>query len=137
MEPVNRLHKQHADRRTKPTLEEIFGALQSVLAKYSTVYIVVDALDECLDRDGNRSQFLAKVRDLQGGTDLRLMATSRFIPDITEKFRTGPTLEIRASDEDIKRFVAGQTYRLPGCIRRDNALQSLVQLKVVEAVDGL
>lgn len=136
-EPVNRLHKQHADRRTKPTLEEIFGALQSVLANYSSVYIAVDALDECLDRDGDRSQFLSRLRDLQGRTDLRLMVTARFIPDITDEFNTGPTLEIRASDEDIKRFVVGQTYRLPKCIRRDNALQSLVQIKVVEAVDGM
>lgn len=108
-----------------------------MFAKYSTIYIVVDALDESLDRDGNRSQFLDKRRDLQGRTDLRLMGTSRFIPDITEKFRTGPTLEVRASDEDIKRFVAGQTYRLPGCIQHENALQSLVKDKVVEAVDGM
>ena len=136
-EPVELLHKQHADRGTKPSLEEIFGALQSVLATYSSVYLVVDALDECPDKDGSRHQFLAKLRDLQGRTDLRLMATSRFILGIETEFKGMPTLEVRANDEDVKRFVAGQTYQLPKCIQRDVKLKGLVQDKIVEAVDGM
>jgi hypothetical protein len=133
-EPVELLHKQHADRGTKPSLEEISGALQSVLATYSSVYLVVDALDECPDKDGSRHQFLAKLRDLQGRTDLRLMATSRLIET---EFKGMPTLEVRANDEDVKRFVAGQTYQLPKCIQRDVKLKGLVQDKIVEAVDGM
>lgn len=136
-EPVELLHKQHADRGTKPSLEEIFGALQSVLATYSSVYLVVDALDECPDKDGSRHQFLTKLRDLQGRTDLRLIATSRFILGIETEFKGMPTLEVRANDEDVKRFVAGQTYQLPKCIQRDVKLKGLVQDKIVEAVDGM
>lgn len=138
-EPIERLHMQHADRGTKPSLEEIFGALQSVLAKHSIVYVAVDALDECPNRDGTRRQFLAKLRDLQGKSriDLRLVVTSRFIPDIVDDFSAALTLEVRASDEDVKRFVAGQTYRLPRCIKRDDKLQDMVQDKIVQAVDGM
>lgn len=136
-EPVERLHKKHADRGTKPSLEEIFGALQSVLTNYSSVYVVVDALDECSDRDGNRRQFLAKLRDLQGRTDLHLVATSRFIPEIVNEFSAALTLEVRASDGDVKQFVAGQIYRLPKCVQRDETLQDMVQDKVVQAVDGM
>ncbi|KAF1950514.1 hypothetical protein CC80DRAFT_426705 [Byssothecium circinans] len=122
MEPVARLHKQHAERGTTPSLNEIFGALQCVVANYSSVYVVVDALDECPDQDGTRHQFLAKLRDLQGERDVRLMATSRFISDIVSEFSAALTLEVRASDDDVKRFVAGQTYRLPKCIQCDDAL---------------
>ncbi|MCJ1468158.1 hypothetical protein MMC07_006786 [Pseudocyphellaria aurata] len=138
-EPIEHLHMQHADRGTKPSLEEIFGALQTVLANHSIVYIAIDALDECPNRDGTRRQFLAKLRDLQGKNriDLRLVVTSRFIPDILADFSAALTLEVRASDEDVKRFVAGQTDRLPGCIRRDKILQGMVQDKIVQAVDGM
>ena len=46
-------------------------------------------------------------------------------------------LEVRASKEDVKRFVAGQIPRLPKCIRRDDELILTVQSKIVEAVDGM
>lgn len=135
IEPVERLHQRHADRGTKPSLDEIYSALRDVFAYYPSVRVVIDALDEC--QDGTRHQFLAKLRDLQAGRDVRLMATSRFIPEIEDAFRDALMLEVQASREDVKRFVAGQTYRLPRCIRRDTALQEIVQEKIVEAVDGM
>ncbi|KAF2809675.1 uncharacterized protein BDZ99DRAFT_33975 [Mytilinidion resinicola] len=135
--PVERLHKQHANRGTRPSPDEVFSALQDVLAHYSTIHIVVDALDECQDSDGTRCQFLAKLRDLQAVRDVRLMATSRFIPEITDGFNEALRLEVQASREDVKRFVAGQSYRLPRCIQHDPALQEIVQEKIVEAVDGM
>jgi hypothetical protein len=108
-EPVSRMYQHHSRRGTRPSLEETFSALQSVIKDYSSVYLVVDALDECLDKDGTRSRFLAKIRALQreATTDLRLMVTSRFIPEIEEKFEGESKLEVRASDEDVKQFVAG------------------------------
>jgi len=136
-EPVACLYRQHGDRGTRPSLEEILSALKLILANYSSVYVIIDALDECLDRDGSRSQLLAKLVDLQRRTDLHLMVTSRFIPDIIEKFRLMLTLEVRASDVDVKRFVAGQICRLPKCIQRDEELQALVRDGVVQAVDGM
>jgi hypothetical protein len=134
---VERLHQQHVNRGTKPSLEEIYSTLQDVLTYYPTVYIVIDALDECQSSDGTRRQFLAKLRDLQAGQDVRLMATSRSIPEIVAAFREAPRLEVQASKGDVKRFVAGQTDRLPRCIQRDPLLQEMVQEKIVEAADGM
>jgi uncharacterized membrane-anchored protein YjiN (DUF445 family) len=135
VEPVEQLHRKHADKGTRPSLDEVFGTLQDVLANFSTVHIVIDALDEC--REDARHQFLAKLQDLQAGRSLRLMATSRFIPDIVDRFKEALRLEVQASDEDVKRFVAGQTYRMPKRIQRDSALLDMMQDKIVEAVDGM
>jgi hypothetical protein len=44
---VKDLYDQHKDKRTRPSLEEIRGVLQSLAAMYSRVYFIVDALDEC------------------------------------------------------------------------------------------
>ncbi|KAH8702902.1 ankyrin repeat domain-containing protein [Phaeosphaeriaceae sp. PMI808] len=137
IEPVERMHQQHFNRGTRPTADEILVALQSVLARFSTVHVVIDALDECRDSDGTRRLFLAKLRDLQAKTDVRLMVTSRFIPDIVNEFDKALRLEVQASNEDVRRFVAGQVYRLPRCIQRDTALQDMVQSKIEEAVDGM
>ena len=137
MGPVECLHMQHAKWGTRPSVNEIFAALQSVLAKFSTVHVVVDGLDECRNSDGTRRLFLAKLRELQAKTDLRLMITSRLIPDVVDEFKTALRLEVQASDEDVRRFIAGQIYRLPKCIQRDTALQELVQGKIIEAVNGM
>ena len=68
---------------------------------------------------------------------MRLLFTSRFISEITLKFYLDSTLEVRASEEDVKCFVAGQIPRLPGCIQRDKDLKLAVQNKIVEAADGM
>ncbi|XP_014551953.1 hypothetical protein COCVIDRAFT_30600 [Bipolaris victoriae FI3] len=136
-EPVERLHKKHHDLGTKPTIEEIFSALQEVIAKYSTVYLVIDALDECRDIDGTRSQLLTKLRGLQIEQDVRIMATARFIPEIEAEFQAAMKLEIRASDDDVRCYVTSQMHRLPPCILRKPALQVMVQDELVKAVDGM
>lgn len=135
--PVKQLHERHADRGTRPSSDEVFNALQDVLGHYPTVYIVVDALDECQDSDGTRRRFSTKLRDLQARWDIRLMVTSRSIPEVVEWFEEAPKLEVRASNEDVKQFLAGQIFRLPRCVQRDSALQEIVQEKIAEAVDGM
>jgi Cdc6-like AAA superfamily ATPase len=132
---IERLYEEHDKGKTKPSLDNIYRALQDVLGHYPTVHIVIDALDEC--QDSTRVQLLAKLRDLQTGQDVRLMATSRFMLKVESVFKGALMLEVKASEEDVKHYVVGQTWRLPTCIQLDAALQKLVQEKIVEAVDGM
>jgi hypothetical protein len=132
--PVTRLYGDHSKRQSRPLQDELFTALLIVCSSYAGVYIVVDALDECMDIG---IPIIEKLRDLQAKTNVRLLFTSRFIPEITQNFRSDPILEVRASEEDVKRFVAGQIPRLPNCIRRDDKLIRMVQTKISEAVDGM
>lgn len=136
-QPVSDLYDHHRVRGSRPSVEELLDALQSVLAKYSKAYVVIDALDECEDRESTRSQLLKLCRDLQGQRDLRLMATSRHIADIADKFKGVPHLEVYASNDDVKRYVVGQFDQLAKCVKRDSDLQELIQNKIVEAVDGM
>ncbi|KAH7411643.1 hypothetical protein DE146DRAFT_674164 [Phaeosphaeria sp. MPI-PUGE-AT-0046c] len=133
--PVEKLHQKHAGRGTKPSLDDIYSAIRDVLALYPYVYIVVDALDEC--QNETRRQLCTKLFDLQKESDMRLLVTSRFVPDVEHAFRLALRLEVKASDEDVKQFVVGQIHRLPGCVQRSATLQNLVQERVVEAVGGM
>jgi hypothetical protein len=137
VQPLSSLYDDHQKRGTRPSFQEIVQTLQSVLAYFSRVYVVVDDLDECPDQDGTRSELLEFCRSFEGRIDLRLMATSRRIPDIVEKFKCSSQLEVRASDADVKRYVAGKVDRLAKCIQRDGDLQELVQNKIVEVADGM
>ncbi|KFY68917.1 hypothetical protein V496_00687 [Pseudogymnoascus sp. VKM F-4515 (FW-2607)] len=136
-EPVATLHKRHADRMTRPSLDEILAALNSVLNNYAKAYIIIDALDECTDSDGTRSELLTILRSLQARNDTSLMATSRFVARIEQSFQGFPMSEIRASDADVTRFVAGHIHQLPKCVQRDPGLQAETQDRIVQAVDGM
>ena len=135
--PVTHMYDHHLKRRSRPSLNDLFGALQSVCSNYAVVYIVVDALDECADGDGGRGRLICKLRELQVRTDVRLMFTSRFVPEIMQNVCSIPTLEVRASEEDVRRYVVGQMPRLPNCIKRDDELKRTVQSKIIEAVNGM
>jgi len=134
---VTRMYDHHSKRGSRPSLDDVFGTLQSVCSDYDAVFIVVDALDEFMDKDGRRGQFINKLRDLQTNIDVRLMFTSRFIPEIMENFSSNPNLEVRASEDDVRRYVEGQIPRLPNCIKRDDELKRDIENKIVEAVDGM
>ncbi|RYP66703.1 hypothetical protein DL771_007636 [Monosporascus sp. 5C6A] len=134
--PMTRIYDHHS-KRIRPSLDDISGALQSACSSYTAVHIVVDALDECADKDGERGRLINKLRELQATTDVRLLFTSRFMPEITQNFQSNAILEVCASEEDVRRFVEGQMPRLPNCIQRDQQLKNAVQNKIVEAVDGM
>jgi len=131
------IYDRHLKQKSRPTLDEILRVLQTVCSNHTTVYIIVDALDECADRDGGRGRLIDKLCELQARTDTRLLFTSRFIPEISQRFQSNLILEVRASEEDVRRYVAGQMSRLPNRIQRDNKLKQTIQNKIVEAVDGM
>lgn len=136
-ESVKDLYERHNKKRTRPVFDEISRTLQSVATIYSRVFIVIDALDECQVSDGCRMRFLTEILNLQAKSGLNIFATSRFIPDITEKFEGCASLEIRASDEDVRRYLDSHIFRLPGFVRHSQKLQDEIKTAIVGAVDGM
>jgi Cdc6-like AAA superfamily ATPase len=133
--PVRDIYDHHSKRRTKPHLDELVHAIVSTLSSYSTVYMVIDALDECSNKDGVRPQLIDNLCRLQASCNVRLLFTSRNIPEVTEAFRSNPCLEVRASEEDVKHYIASHLPRLR--ISIDDQLVRDIESKIVDAVDGM
>ncbi|RYP92526.1 hypothetical protein DL770_001392 [Monosporascus sp. CRB-9-2] len=64
-ETVKALYDSHLKGKTRPSLGEISGSLQSVGAMYSRVFVVIDALDECQAVEDCRKTFLSEIFGLQ------------------------------------------------------------------------
>ncbi|KAF2179748.1 hypothetical protein K469DRAFT_673892 [Zopfia rhizophila CBS 207.26] len=122
------MYNRHSKQRSRPSLDGIFGVLQSVCSNYAVVDIVVDALDQCADKDGRRNQLIDKLRELQARTDVRLLSTSRFIPEISQKFFSYLTLEVRASEKDVRRYVVGPVDSLLDKKTKQKVLSTLGKL---------
>ncbi|KAH7113480.1 hypothetical protein B0J13DRAFT_533856 [Dactylonectria estremocensis] len=132
---VKSLYDKHKDRRTRPLLDELSRTLQSIAGIYSKIFILIDALDEYQATDRKRG--LSEIFELQAKCRASVFATSRFIPEVTEKFNGRPSLEIRASEQDVRRYVAGHMSHLPSFVRRCPDLQEEIKTATVKAVDGM
>ncbi|GAB1313418.1 hypothetical protein MFIFM68171_03628 [Madurella fahalii] len=140
-ERVKSLYDNHKGKQTRPSWTEISSTLQSVATLYSRVFIVVDALDECQASDGCRSRFLSEIFTLQAKCGANIFATSRFIPEIISQFSQSTSLEIRASDEDVKSYIGGQIERcmpqLQNLVSRYPQLEGDVKIGITSAVRGM
>jgi hypothetical protein len=134
---VKDLYNRHKTKLTRPSLDEISKTLHSVIATFSMIYIVVDALDECQISDGCRSRFLSNIFNLQAKTTAKLFATSRPIPDIEKEFKGCLSREILASDEDVQRYLDSHISQLPTFVLSRPKLQEEIKTQIARVVEGM
>ena len=134
---IKELYDRHKTKRTRPSLEEVSRCLQAVTKLYSWVFIIVDALDECTISDGCRQGFLSGLFSLQEKCRSSIFATSRPISSIEKEFQGNLKLEIHASDKDVRRYLDGHMFRLPGFVTRSLEVQEEIKTAIVKAVDGM
>jgi hypothetical protein len=137
LENIRIMHKLHKDGESRPSFEEILRLLHSVIADYSRVFIFIDALDEYQTSDGRHRILLSEIFNLQAKTGVSLFATSRFIPEIAKEFEECISLEIRASEEDVQRYLDGRMSQLPSFVSRKPDLQETIKTEITKAVDGM
>jgi hypothetical protein len=130
------LYQRHTPQNTRPTIAELIKTLQSEIRTYSKVFIIVDALDECLEGNGGHL-----IRVLQSLTDaVNLMVTARPLPLIEQQFLNAIRLDIRANDNDVRQYVEDRIPREPRLVQligTDQALQDSIVNKIVEKVGGM
>jgi Cdc6-like AAA superfamily ATPase len=138
-ESLVNLYNSHRTKRTRPSLQDISRELLSATNEFSKTYIIIDALDECDTSDGNQQKFLSELLDLQGRAQVSLFATSRPIPEIEEKFKekSCESLEIRASQNDVEKYISSHMQNLPSFVMNKPDLQREIQSAIVNAVNGM
>jgi hypothetical protein len=102
----------HTTKRTTPSSDEIRQTLETVSKDLYGLTIVIDALDECEARV--RHDLLAIIGSMRMYCHVRFMVTSRPFPAIAlhPAFNQKPTLEVRASDEDLREYVRSRAIEL-------------------------
>jgi hypothetical protein len=130
------LYQRHHEKGTTPSLDEVSNVLQAVLGQYSKVYVIVDAVDEYPEY---QRQILLEYLMMMGST-VNLMLTSRphirpdgSLPNLV-------VLEIRASEDDIRRYVAGQIQKsswLSKHVRSRADLREEILSTITRTVDGM
>ena len=95
------LYDSHSAGGTRPTLSDIRDVFFEVSKSIDTVYLIVDALDECLDQTR-----CIVIRELKHWlSDCKVLVTTRPIEDITQEFAAGSIVQIHAHDDDLKNYI--------------------------------
>ncbi|KAJ7889314.1 hypothetical protein B0H14DRAFT_2336806, partial [Mycena olivaceomarginata] len=130
------LYQKHQEKQTKPTLDEVFPVLQQIITEFSQVYIVVDAVDEYPEM---QQQILFKHLSKMG-PNINFMITSR--PHVTphSSLPNLDTLEICATEADVKSYVEAQIKESPRLTRHIESTVNLreeILSKIVHTADGM
>jgi Cdc6-like AAA superfamily ATPase len=132
---VQSLYDKHRKKQTRPSPDEISRTLQSVVGTYTRVMIIVDALDECQVSDGCQRMFLSEISSLQTKNRVNLFATSRYIPDVMERFKGSMQLEIRAHDEDVRQYLDVRISQSSQELLENHREE--IKSEITKAVDGM
>jgi ankyrin repeat domain-containing protein 50 len=135
---VQELYASRLALKTRPGLMDYSKILQLIAAKYSKVFLVIDALDESNESHGTRSGLIKEIRKLP--RNLHFLCTSRHIPDIEQQFGGSICQEVRASDIDVERYLVErieQSARLNRHVTADPSLLNAITSNVVVKADGM
>ncbi|CAH0017361.1 unnamed protein product [Clonostachys rhizophaga] len=119
----------------RPLFQDIMHMMKAMVREHEVFYLVIDALDEAMDKNETYAKLLNAVEELQEEANLRVFITSRSIPEITERFEPESMLEIRASREDLQQYLDHVSWR--AWIRRDENLTTQIKNGVADAADGM
>jgi hypothetical protein len=139
-EDVRNLWVNNRGKGTAPTREEYLTLLRSLTNEYSELYIVIDALDECIDKDGNIvwNTLIMELKD--SVPNLHLLCTSRHIDDPTGILSGSTCIEIVATEPDIRIYVQAQikskTILFQFCQQDSSLLNDILQVIILKA-DGM
>ena len=114
--------------------------LQFLAHEYSEVYIVIDALDECIDKNRRIiwNELLSKLKS--SVSNLRLLYTSRDIEDFAGILMGSTRINICASKAGIQAYVQAQLKSagslIPIC-EQDADLENKILQAIASKAEGM
>ena len=136
-EGVLKIYQPHRSKGTRPNCEEVLEMINLAMSPLSKIYLILDALDELGNAGQVRQDLLERLRCLQDAHHLNLMTTSRYIPSLAQECYQPLCMDIRASSEDIRRYVQGHIPDLANCVKKNPELQKIVADSIVNVVEGM
>lgn len=130
-----KLYETHKGKQTRPTLQDVLSVCEELAKRFSTTYLIVDALDEC--SSDVRHVLVRELKTLQPMT--RFLATTRPIDSITSYFDGNAMIQIRASYTDLKKYLTSKlaSSRLSILLQGQTKLLEEICNNVIDKANGM
>ena len=132
------LFQGHAKQKTRPTLSEVQDLFRAAVRGFNRTYVVVNALDECTDIDGNRETFVTELTSHL--PNVSLLLDSRPLPHLESRLPNATRIELQAHDEDIIEYVKERvalSQRIHSHMQKDPKILQTIIGKVLKKVKGM
>ena len=132
-------YSQSQNGQKQPTMEVLKSLLLAMLKHYDLVYILIDALDECKDRD-ELLGWIGDLKDLKLD-NLHLLATSRKERDIDEVLQPLATYQLSVQnvtvDADIRLYIQDKISNDPRLKKWPLSVKREIEDALTEGAKGM
>lgn len=124
-----------------PTLEELFMGLQILSQAFETVYLVVDALNECTQDTQSLGMvtehvIVSYLHKVHGIETVNLLITTQPGHNILHRFAGAAAIEMTADESDLRIFIESQLSNLPATFIANHDLREGIVTAVIRASHG-
>lgn len=132
---IKELYELHK-HGTKPTPEDLLNVLRAEIKKKSTVYIVIDALDEWGDDHNDISNLVSDLKSL--GSQVSFLIISRPLPVLESVLPKAVQFEIEPPHADVELYIRSRfSEQHTGFLKRDSELLERAISTVLSDCQGL
>jgi len=123
----------------EPTLDDLQNILQRIIDGFSSTFIILDALDECTEREKllNWIQTFILEKDINLG--LHLIATSRPEQKIEDKFKPYHYLDLveESENHDLLAYLDYQLQNDADLQKWNSEIQERIKSTLTKQADGM
>lgn len=138
-EEVQRLHDESTRHQQQPSLSNLIETIFLLIGRFRRVYIVIDALDECTERE-NLLEFINQIVK-QKAQNAGILVASRWEQDFVTELEGITTNSLCVQDarteDDIRLFVQNRLMRDPKLKKRPEYVKREIEHLLVDGAAGM
>ena len=123
----------------EPTLEDLQNTLQRILGGFSSTFIILDALDECAEREKLLHWIQTVILEKNMNLGLHLIVTSRPEQEIEDKFNSYRYLDLvkESKNHDLVAYLDYQLQNDSDLQKWNSDTQEQIKLTLMKQADGM
>ena len=123
----------------EPTLGDLQNTLQAILDGFSSTSIILDALEECTEREKLLNWIQTLILKKDKSLRLHLIVTSCPEQEIEDKFKSSHHLDLvkEAENHDLVAYLDSQLQNDLDLQKWNSDIQEQIKLKLMKQADGM
>jgi hypothetical protein len=133
------LYTQCGNGHQEPTLDDLQNTLQKILDGFSSTFIILDALDECVEREKILNWIQTFILDKDITLRLHLIVTSRPEQEINDQFKSHHYIDLvkESGNHDLKAYLDYQLQNNSALQKWKFDTQEQIKSTLLKKADGM
>ena len=133
------LYTRCGNGHQEPTLGDLQNTLRTMVDGFSSTFIILDALDECTEREKLLNWIQTFILEKDKNLGLHMMVTSRPEQEIEDKLKSSHYLDLvkESENHDLVAYLDYQLQNDSDLQKWNSDTQKQIKLKLMEQADGM